>query len=54
MTEDRTYYARRVEEERTAAARARGEAARRSHSELADLFAARLAEQQEHAGSAVP
>ncbi|MBX3561962.1 MAG: hypothetical protein KF780_09140 [Sphingomonas sp.] len=49
MTDDRIYYARRAEEERAAAARARSEAARRIHHELADLFAARLAERGEHA-----
>ncbi len=41
MTDDRIYYARRAEEEREAAARARSETARRLHLELARLLAAR-------------
>jgi hypothetical protein len=49
MTDDRIYYARRAEEERAAAARARSEAARRVHRELADLFTARLAAPEERA-----
>lgn len=43
MTDDRIYFARRAEEERDAAARARSDTARRLHLELADLFTARLA-----------
>ncbi len=41
MNDDRIYFARRAEQERRAAALARGDDARRRHLELAELLSAR-------------
>lgn len=43
MKDDRTYFARRAEEQRSAAARAKHEESRRRHLELAALLSARAA-----------